>query len=140
MKYWDSSALFPLIVEQAATARLRRIALEDPATATWWGSTVECASAVARLAREGTLTREAQATALERLRAAMSVWTELTPSRDVREHAMRMVRVHPLRAADALHLAAALVASDFDPGTLDFVTLDSRQAEAAEAEGFRVIA
>lgn len=140
MRYWDSSALVPLIVEQSATSRMRRIAMEDSAVVTWWASSVECASALARLARGESLTREAHAKGIAHLRAAMTMWTELSPSRDVREQAMRMVRVHPLRAADALHLAAALVASDFDASSLEFVTLDTRQAEAAEAEGFRVVA
>ena len=119
---------------------MRRIAMEDSAVVTWWASSVECASALARLARGESLTREAHAKGIAHLRAAMTMWTELSPSRDVREQAMRMVRVHPLRAADALHLAAALVASDFDASSLEFVTLDTRQAEAAEAEGFRVVA
>ena len=34
-----------------------------------------------------------------------------------------------LRASDALQLAAAVVASGFQPGNLEFVTLDRRQAE-----------
>lgn len=67
------------------------------------------------------------------------MWTELGPSDDLREQAMRLVRVHPLRAADALRLAAAIIASDFQPGSLEVVTLDTRLAEAAEKEGFRVL-
>lgn len=53
---------------------------------------------------------------------------------------MRLLRVHRLRAADAVQIAAAIVAADFQPGSLEFVTLDVRQADAAEREGFRVIA
>ena len=49
-----------------------------------------------------------------------------------------MLRVHALRAADALQLAAALLASDEEPAGLDIVTLDSRLADAARREGFRV--
>lgn len=48
------------------------------------------------------------------------------------------MRLHPLRAADALQLAAALVLSDFEPRTLPFVTLDDRLASAARREGFEV--
>jgi predicted nucleic acid-binding protein len=57
----------------------------------------------------------------------------------VRRRAERLAAVHPLTAADALQLAAALVASGDRPETLDFVTLDSRLAAAAQIEGFRVI-
>ncbi len=56
----------------------------------------------------------------------------------VRRHAERVVEAHPLRAADALQIAAALVAAEEDPGSLPFVTLDRNLAEAAEREGFRV--
>ena len=52
--------------------------------------------------------------------------------------AQRMLRVHALRAADALQLAAALLASDEEPAGLEVVTLDSRLADAARREGFRV--
>ena len=52
----------------------------------------------------------------------------------------KVVERYALRAADALHIGAALVACDGDPGSLDFVTLDAAQAAAAEREGFRVLA
>jgi len=74
------------------------------------------------------------------LRLAAATWTEVLPSSQVREQAIRLLRVHPLRAADASQLAAAIVASDFRPSALEFVTLDSRLAESAEKEGFTVIA
>jgi hypothetical protein len=51
---------------------------------------------------------------------------------------MRLLRVHPLRAGGALQLAAAIIAADFQPNALEFVTLDARQADAAEREGFRI--
>lgn len=43
-----------------------------------------------------------------------------------------------LRAADALQLAAAIVAADFNAASMPFVTLDVRLAEAADREGFRM--
>ena len=67
------------------------------------------------------------------------MWTEVQPSDDVREQAIRLLRVHTLRAADAIQLAAAIVVAEFQPGTLEFVTLDKNQAAAADKEGFRVI-
>jgi len=53
-----------------------------------------------------------------------------------RPHAERVVETHPLRAANALHIGAALVASEDNPATLEFVTLDRNLANAAEREGF----
>jgi predicted nucleic acid-binding protein len=46
---------------------------------------------------------------------------------------------HPLRAADALQLGAALFAADGDPQSLELVTLDRRLADAARREGFPVL-
>jgi predicted nucleic acid-binding protein len=73
------------------------------------------------------------------LRAVAEQWTEVTANDQVREHAIRLLRVHNLRAADAVQLSAALMASGFEPRTFDFVTLDSRQALAADREGFNVL-
>jgi predicted nucleic acid-binding protein len=50
------------------------------------------------------------------------------------------MRVHPLRSADALQLAAAFVAAETRPATLAFLTLDERLAEAARKEGFALAA
>jgi hypothetical protein len=51
-----------------------------------------------------------------------------------------MLRVHDLRAADALQLAAGVAAAEGRPATLAFVCLDERLAAAAEREGFGVVA
>jgi hypothetical protein len=47
--------------------------------------------------------------------------------------------VHPLRAADALQLAAAYAAAEQRPASLDVVTLNERVAIAAHKEGFVVL-
>ncbi len=49
------------------------------------------------------------------------------------------MRVHALRAADSLQLAAALIAANHDPATLEIVSLDARLATAARREGFKVL-
>jgi predicted nucleic acid-binding protein len=47
--------------------------------------------------------------------------------------------VHPLRTADALQLAAAFVAAEQRPSSLEVVTLDDRLAAAARKEGFQLV-
>jgi hypothetical protein len=49
------------------------------------------------------------------------------------------VGVHPLSAADAMQLGAAMLAADDRPETLDLVTLDQTLARCARLEGFRVL-
>ena len=139
MRFWDASAIVPLLVSEDASARVEDIAAQDPAVTIWWGTPVECVSAFARLRREGALGASEMADALAGLRRRMAGWTEVVPTADVREQAIRLVRVHELRSADAIQLAAAIVAADFQPASLPFVTLDTRQGEAAEKEGLEVI-
>jgi predicted nucleic acid-binding protein len=139
VRYWDSSAIIPLLVAESASTRMREIHSADPATATWWGTPIECVSALARLERDGALTSAGLRTAITRIRGAVTSWTEVGPSDDVREQAIRLLRVHQMRAADAVQLAAAIVASDFQPSTLEFVTLDKNQGIAADKEGFHVV-
>ena len=139
MKFWDASAILPLLVGQAATGPLRAIAASDTKPVVWWASEVECASALARLERENLLAGAAIDAAYGRLRELSENWDEVEPSEAVRETAGRLLRVHPLRAADALQLAAAFVGAGQQPGRLQFVTLDQRLAEAARKEGFILV-
>jgi len=78
------------------------------------------------------------AAAIERMRALVGEWQEVLPSEPVRAMAQRLLRLHPLRAADSLQLAAAIIASEQDPPSLDFVSLDERLNAAAGREGFRL--
>ena len=138
MRFWDSSAVVPLLVGEPATAERERQLRADPAMLVWWGTPVECASALQRLVRDGAM-RAADARAAEaRLRLLERRWAEVEPMPSVRVQAERLLRLHPLRAADALQLAAALVACQHDPGTLPFQTADERLAAAARREGFPV--
>ena len=139
MKYWDSSALVPLFVEESTTQQLTSAYLEDDLILTWWGSEVECASAIARLERDGDLTLEATTEALRRLTQVSDTWAVVDPGAAVRDTARRMLRAHDLRAADALQLAAAVIASENRPTTLPFVCLDRRLIEAATREGFPIV-
>jgi predicted nucleic acid-binding protein len=71
--------------------------------------------------------------------ASAILWSEIVAVEPVRRQAERLVGIHPLRAADALQLGAALVATDLNPSGLELVTLDERLAAAAEKEGFSVL-
>ena len=105
----------------------------------WWGSEVECVSALARLERNDALSPRSVMLALRRLGQLATAWHEIDPSDTIREAATRFLRVHPLRAADALQLAAAFLAAERRPASLEMVTLDDRLADAARKEGFAVI-
>lgn len=138
MRYWDSSALLPLVTAEPESAALRRLYGQDPAVAAWWTTALECTSALERRRREGVLGDDPYQAARSRIHAWRQEWIELQPSDEVREVAERLVRTHPLRASDALQLSAAMAAAGMRPGSLEFVTLDQRLADAARREGFVV--
>lgn len=137
MKFWDASAIVPLLVAEESTRRLQALAAKDSAMLVWWGSAVECISALARLERDGALS--SPTLALQRLQQLSAGWHEIDPSDEIRETAARFLRVHPLRAADALQLAAAFAAAERRPASLEIVTLDDRLADAARKEGFALL-
>lgn len=139
MRFWDSSALVPLLVRQGGSPEADRWLAEDPEVVAWTLTPVELASALWRLAREGELpertAREAEsfaATLMERSHIVTDV-------ERVKAIAHRLLRVHTLRAADALQLGAALVWADGAPDGLVLHTYDRRLAAAAEREGFEVL-
>lgn len=139
MKFWDASAIVPLLIAEPASRRLQALAAKDPTMLVWWGSQIECVSALARLERDGALTPDAITLALERLDAVAMSWHQIDSSDSIREAAIRFLRVHPLRAADALQLAAAFLGAERRPASLEIVTLDDRLSSAARKEGFAII-
>ena len=140
MRFWDSSAVAPLILDEPVRDLLLRVLESDPVMVVWWTTPVEIASAVARREREGGLSLADASNVLERLRALERAWHQVVPGDALRGRAQRLLRVHPLRAADSLQLAAALTAAGDDPGSMPFVCLDQRLADAARREGLEVIA
>jgi predicted nucleic acid-binding protein len=139
MRFWDASAIVPLLVSETSSRALQALAKQDSTMLVWWGSEVECASALARIERDGALDPRDAARVFERLRQLNGAWHEIEPSDVIRQTATRFLRVHPLRAADALQLAAAYAAAEQRPASLDMVTLDERLAIAARKEGFVVL-
>jgi hypothetical protein len=138
MKFWDSSAIVPLLAAEPGRDRVLALLEEDTDMVVWWATPVECASALARREREGRLSIPATTEALDRLRLLSAGWNEVVPTDAVRNTAFRLLRVHSLRAADSLQLAAAVLAAEHDPPSLGFVSLDDRLGEAAQREGFRL--
>lgn len=139
MKFWDSSALLPLLVAETSSDAVQRAFERDPELVVWWGTEIECVSALSRRERDGDQLGTTVVEALLRLDQLSMSWREVQPVERVRRVARRMLRVHPLRAADALQLSAAIVASEDQPATLPLVTLDDRLAQAAEREGFVIV-
>lgn len=139
MRYWDSSALVALHVQQQATDAVRRLYASDPVVLTWTLSDVEMRSGIMRLSREHAMSVEQAQAAIARLE---SFWEHVHPVAlvdPVKLRAKRLLGVHSLRAADAMQLAAALTAVYDNPTGWDFVCLDRALGDAARREGFFVV-
>jgi uncharacterized protein len=139
VRFWDSSAIVPLVCRETQSARCRRWLRADTVVIVWALAATEVVSALARKRRAGTFKPAVLAHAKQRLLKLESAWSEVVQYDAVRARARRLLETHPLRAADALHLAAALVAFEERPAGIEFVTFDGRLAEAAEREGFLIL-
>jgi len=139
MRFWDSSAIVPLILQEEETAAMRTLFAEDRDVVVWALTGLEVASALWRRARTGDLDEAPRAAAAESLAQLESAWNTMIDIGEVVARARRVLAAHPLRAADAAQLAAALIAGRERTDTLDFVTLDARLADAARREGLRVL-
>jgi len=136
MIFWDASAIIPLCIDEPLSKMVQGILKKDSSMAVWWGSIVECHSAFARLRREKVLKNSEEDQVRHLLAMLANAWTEIDPSGDIRDIASRLILLHPLRAADSLQLAAALVWTGKTPKGHRFVCLDDRLRNAARKEGF----
>ena len=134
--YWDASALVPLVVREATTELYTKIAKQTQIV-TWWGSYLECTSAIARLARRGSAQAQV-AESYRMLELLAGEWREIGSSEKLRRAAARTLKTHVLRTSDALQLGAAIIASGFEPHTARFVAEDKHLRQAADREGFMV--
>ena len=138
MRFWDSSAIIPLLCLEASSPAMQGLYRADPDLLVWAFTRTEVLSALCRRLREGSLLQDEFRAARERLRAIAADWTENVLLDAVLDRSDRLLEVHPLSAADSLQLAAALVSVEERPRDFPFVTLDDRLGDAASREGFRV--
>ena len=139
MRFWDSSAVVPVVVAEAQSGECARLLRDDPGLVVWALTPVEVLSAIYRKLREGQFTQTALEAASERLESLRGAWDEVIDLDLVRTRAERLVAVHPIRAADSLQLGAALIACGENPKSVAFVCFDARLGDAARSEGFRVL-
>jgi uncharacterized protein len=138
VKFWDASAIVPLLFEEVSTPSVKRLSAEDPAMLIWWGTWIEVASALARLVREKKVTVEESDLLRTRMESTWRGAAIVQPSARVLHEADGLLFRHVLRAGDAFQLAAARAALRDEPDGFGFVTFDYRLRLAAKAEGFTI--
>ena len=138
MRFWDTSAIVPLVIEEPGTALANGWIHEDSELVVWTFTPVEIVSAMQRRVREGTLGERialaAEDLSIELLEGAHEI-AAIEPAKSL---ARRLLRTHPLRSADALQLAAALLWAEGSAAGSTFHTFDHRLGMAARREGFHV--
>jgi hypothetical protein len=80
MKFWDASAIVPLLMSEPATRVVQALAAKDPTMIVGWATAVECAAAIARLERDAALDEAAVTRAFDRLKQLADSWHEIDPS------------------------------------------------------------
>lgn len=139
MNFWDSSAILPLLVREPTSDATRRYLDSQPEIALWWGTPVECVSALARKEREGKLTLAQMISAQKNLDLIVDNSVCVDATDRVRRLAQKILRRYPLRAADALQLAAAKILAGEATQDYGFVCSDARLNLAASKEGFEIV-
>ncbi|MFP5209833.1 MAG: type II toxin-antitoxin system VapC family toxin [Acidobacteriota bacterium] len=133
--FWDTSALVPLCVRQAASERSNGFFSAYRVTV-WWAAPVEMASAFVRLLRREEISSLGYAQALQQLEGIAGLWDVVVPSKKVADEARALLERYPLRAAYALQLGAAMVWCEGKPKDRVFLAFDRRLREAASLAGF----
>jgi predicted nucleic acid-binding protein len=139
VKFWDTSAIVPLCVIEPASTTVKSILSKDSSIVVWWGTRTECVSALTRQRREGGLSIQNERQARHVLGLLAGTWSEVQPSDLLRATADRLLVAHPLRAADAFQLAAALHWCQRHTTGEELVTFDIRMREAGRKEGFTIL-
>lgn len=101
----------------------------------------EFASTVGRLARTSQLSGdEADVAWRTFLRDAYVEYLIVPLASRIHVRAENLLRAHPIRSLDAIHIATALEAEEFTGDeSLEFCTADARQLDAAAAEGLPLV-
>jgi predicted nucleic acid-binding protein len=138
VRFWDTSALLPLFVEEPATDYCTALLTTDPSIIVWESTIVELQSALSRYCRHASGFDDLWPTVRHEMLSRWASWSRVADLSKATQRAQRLVNVHPLKTGDAYQLAAALVACEDEPQRLSFVTRDLTLGAAAHLEGFRV--
>jgi uncharacterized protein len=134
VRFWDTSALLPLVIEEPRTLALRPLMERflDPVVS--FITPLELDAAVRRRTRALNDVDDVKVRHLM-LHRELLVISEVDATI---KRARRLIARHRLRAADAIQLAAAILARE-QVQHFPVITLDAELAAAAKAEGFTVL-
>lgn len=132
--FFDASALAKRYVAEKHSTEVQRW-LEESTPAVCRLSEVEITSALARRCREGVISVAGRDRALAALDGDLRAVHVVELSPEVLKAARAALLRHPLRSADAVQLASALILRERLRTQIAFLTFDERLGAAAEGEG-----
>lgn len=138
MKFWDTSALVPLITKEERTPDCQRIIGTDRNVAVSFITPLELTSTIWKRGRRW-IDQAAFRRSLFKIAEFESNWTNVDDAEDILKLARQLITLYVLRSSDAIQLAAALHLVDDHPEDLPFVSLDNDLRRAARSEGFAVL-
>jgi predicted nucleic acid-binding protein len=139
VRFWDASAIVPLLIDEPHTALSRRLFRQDGEMVVWTLTRVEAFSALCRKRREGKIDEAAFENGKQKLAVMIRHWVEIDDLLAVRGYAERFLNEHPLRAADALQLGAAWHHAGERPKRRELVVFDGPLVDVASKVGFTVL-
>jgi hypothetical protein len=140
VRYYDTSALVKQYLQEAGSKLVLELLKSGEKVYTASLTYAEGHAAFSRRAREGRLTRQTARRLALRFDKDWESYDVVILGEDVLRLARQMLYRHPLRSADAIHLASALLLARTSPtARWSFVCADGRLCDAAKAEGFQPI-
>lgn len=140
MRYYDTSALVKQYLQEPGSKLVLELLKSGEKVYTASLTYAETHAAFSRRTREGRLTRETTKRLALRFDKDWESYDIVVLSENVFRLARQMLYRHPLRSADAIHLASALLLARTSPrSSWSFVCADGRLCDAAKSEGFQPI-
>ena len=139
MTYFDTSALIKLYVEEPGSQVVSTLVTETASVAIAKVAFVEVHAGLARRRRAGDLSVTGYDRTCRLFEEQWRTYVRLDLRDDILVQARELVRRHPLRSLDAIHLASALALRAALGQEVRFVAADGRLVQAAEVEQFTAV-
>ena len=139
MNYFDTSALIKRFVDEPGSDAVAALLDDEPVAATSIVAYAEVHAGLARKLRERGMTASGHRRTVRAFDVDWRAWVRVAVTERVLALVPALVRRHPLRGFDAIHLAAALHLRAELKDAVGFVAADERLLAAAERERLAAI-
>lgn len=139
MNYFDTSALIKRFVEEQGSKRVDAVLSGEPLMATSKVAYAEVHAGLARKLREKALTTAAYRTTSRTFDRDWRAYVRIDLADPLLLLVRDLVRRHPLRGFDAIHLASAIRLQQQLGEEVRVIASDDRLLTAAEEEGLRTL-